>query len=68
MSQSPGQIDDSDNAVIAENLRELADLLEQQQADGFRVMAYRHAAESCNWSKTVRQQQAKLRVGDRTEA
>ncbi len=34
------------NRVIATNLREMADLLEQQDADGFRVMAYRHAADT----------------------
>jgi len=33
----------ADNAVIAANLREYADLLEQQEADGFRVAAYRRA-------------------------
>ncbi|MGI9437957.1 MAG: helix-hairpin-helix domain-containing protein [Geminicoccaceae bacterium] len=38
--------DHSNNAVIAANLRELADILEQQQADGFRMMAYRRAAET----------------------
>ncbi len=34
------------NRVIAANLSEIADLLEQQGADGFRIMAYRHAAET----------------------
>jgi hypothetical protein len=31
--------------VLAANLREYADLLEQQQADSFRIAAYRHAAD-----------------------
>jgi len=35
----------SENAVLAANLRELADLLAQQGADGFRVSAYRRAAD-----------------------
>ena len=39
------QADDA-NVVIAANLREMADLLEQQEADGFRVGAYRKAADS----------------------
>lgn len=34
------------NAAIAGNLRELADILEQQDADGFRIMAYRRAADT----------------------
>lgn len=34
------------NAAIAGKLRELADILEQQQADGFRVTAYRRAADT----------------------
>jgi DNA polymerase/3'-5' exonuclease PolX len=34
------------NAALAANLRELADLLEQQGADGFRVAAYRRAADT----------------------
>ena len=34
------------NRIIAANLGEMADLLEQQAADGFRVQAYRHAAET----------------------
>lgn len=34
------------NRIIAANLREKADLLEQQGADGFRVQAYRHAADT----------------------
>ena len=33
------------NRIIAANLAEMADLLEQQEADGFRVQAYRHAAD-----------------------
>jgi putative hydrolase len=35
-----------DNQTIAAKLRELADLLEQQQADPFRVNAYRRAART----------------------
>jgi hypothetical protein len=35
----------STNAVLAANLREYADLLEAQEADGFRVAAYRRAAD-----------------------
>ena len=34
------------NAPLAARLREYADLLEQQDADGFRVAAYRRAAET----------------------
>lgn len=34
------------NAPIAAKLREYADLLEQQDADSFRVSAYRHAADA----------------------
>jgi len=34
-----------ENAVLAANLREYADVLAQQQADGFRVSAYRRAAD-----------------------
>ena len=34
------------NLVLAATLSEFADLLEQQQADGFRVAAYRRAAET----------------------
>ncbi|MCB1741443.1 MAG: DNA-binding protein [Gammaproteobacteria bacterium] len=37
---------DSSNAVIAERLEEVAALLEQQDADPFRVTAYRRAARS----------------------
>jgi DNA polymerase (family 10) len=36
----------SANEVIAEKLREMADLLDQQQADNFRVSAYRKAAQT----------------------
>lgn len=36
---------DPQNAVLAANLRELADLLTAQGADGFRVAAYRRAAD-----------------------
>ena len=35
----------ADNAVFAASLREYADLLTQQEADGFRVAAYRRAAD-----------------------
>ncbi len=35
-----------DNEVIAAKLDEMADVLEQQQADGFRVTAYRRAART----------------------
>jgi putative hydrolase len=35
---------DAINETIAGKLREMADLLEQQQADGFRISAYRRAA------------------------
>jgi putative hydrolase len=35
---------DALNETIAGKLREMADLLEQQQADGFRISAYRRAA------------------------
>ncbi|RPH92783.1 MAG: DNA-binding protein, partial [Lysobacterales bacterium] len=35
-----------DNQAIAEKLLELADLLEQQNANPFRVNAYRRAAET----------------------
>jgi Holliday junction resolvasome RuvABC DNA-binding subunit len=35
----------STNAALAANLREYADLLEQQGADRFRVVAYHHAAD-----------------------
>jgi hypothetical protein len=34
------------NAALAANLRELADLLDQQGSDGFRVAAYRKAADT----------------------
>ena len=34
-----------DNATLAANLREFADVLTQQQADGFRISAYRRAAD-----------------------
>ena len=34
----------SENDILAANLREYADILEQQHADGFRVLAYRKAA------------------------
>ena len=42
----PEASDTSSNATLAANLRELADLLEQQDADGFRVSAYRNAADT----------------------
>jgi DNA polymerase/3'-5' exonuclease PolX len=34
------------NEPIAAMLREMADLLEQQEADGFRIAAYRRAAQT----------------------
>jgi hypothetical protein len=34
------------NAVLAENLRKYVDLLEQQDADGFRIAAYRRVAQT----------------------
>ena len=34
-----------DNATLAANLREFADILTQQQADGFRISAYRRTAD-----------------------
>ena len=34
-----------DNTTLAANLREFADVLTQQQADGFRISAYRRAAD-----------------------
>lgn len=34
------------NATVARKLREMADLLEQQRADGYRVAAYRRAAQT----------------------
>jgi putative hydrolase len=37
---------DALNETIAGKLREMADVLEQQQADGFRISAYRRAAAS----------------------
>jgi putative hydrolase len=37
---------DPANEAIAAKLNEMADLLEQQQADGYRVTAYRHAART----------------------
>jgi hypothetical protein len=42
----PEASDTSSNATLAANLREVADLLEQQDADGFRVSAYRKAADT----------------------
>jgi hypothetical protein len=44
MPRSPTD-DLATNRRLAAKLRELADLLEQQQADGFRVAAYRRAAD-----------------------
>jgi len=40
------------NLTLAANLRELADILEQQDADGFRVTAYRRAARTLASSDT----------------
>jgi DNA polymerase/3'-5' exonuclease PolX len=34
------------NSAVADKLRETADVLEQQQADGFRITAYRRAADT----------------------
>jgi DNA polymerase/3'-5' exonuclease PolX len=34
------------NDAMAGKLREMADVLEQQQADGFRIAAYRRAADT----------------------
>ena len=34
------------NSAVAGKLREMADVLEQQQADGFRITAYRRAADT----------------------
>jgi hypothetical protein len=38
--------DAASNRVLADNLREYADLLAQQEADGFRVAAYHRAADT----------------------
>jgi putative hydrolase len=35
-----------DNSAVASKLREMADILELQQADGFRIAAYRRAADT----------------------
>jgi hypothetical protein len=45
-AESPVPVAEWVNPFIAERLRELADLLEQQRANRFRVRAYRHAADS----------------------
>ena len=51
----PEASDTSSNATLAANLRELASLLEQQNADGFRVSAYRRAADTIDGlNRTVR--------------
>jgi DNA polymerase/3'-5' exonuclease PolX len=34
------------NSAVADKLREMADVLEQQEADGFRITAYRRAANT----------------------
>src|SRR5512138_2240511 len=39
-------VTDSVNEFIAERLREMSDLLQQQQANPFRVRAYRQAADT----------------------
>jgi hypothetical protein len=39
-------LESAGNQVLAANLREYADLLAQQKADGFRVAAYRRAADT----------------------
>ncbi len=41
-----GRMESTANEPIAGMLREMADLLEQQEADGFRVAAYRRAAQT----------------------
>jgi putative hydrolase len=43
---------DAVNDTIAGKLREMADVLEQQQADGFRITAYRRAAAAVESLKT----------------
>ena len=40
------------NAAVAGKLREMADVLESQEADGFRVTAYRHAARTLDALQT----------------
>lgn len=45
-SREDGDVIHPDNIAIAARLRELADLLEQQQANSFRVRAYRRAADT----------------------
>lgn len=46
MSPQSGSAAFEENFVLAANLREYADLLEEQQADGFRVAAWRRAADT----------------------
>lgn len=45
-SMKPAEHELQDNAIVASNLREYADLLEQQGSDGFRVAAFRRAART----------------------
>jgi hypothetical protein len=42
---------DEANSAVAAKLREMADVLEQQQADGFRIAAYRRAADTLDGLK-----------------
>lgn len=44
--EQEGTVGTPANAVIADQLREMADVLEQQEADSFRVAAYRRAART----------------------
>jgi putative hydrolase len=46
MAQSTARLQADFNADAAEKLREMADLLQQQQANPFRIQAYRRAAET----------------------
>jgi DNA polymerase/3'-5' exonuclease PolX len=53
---------DALNETIAGKLREMADVLEQQQADGFRISAYRRAAATVNrWRP--RSGRSRMRMG-----
>lgn len=45
-SQWSGTLVDTGNEIIAEKMREMADILELQHEDGYRVAAYRRAARS----------------------
>jgi hypothetical protein len=44
--QTEARLQPTNNAFIAQKLREMADLLEAQDADGFRVAAYRRAGDT----------------------